>query len=170
VRTNTATLRDLWMGDLKTLSSLQRQIARALPRCIAAAVSDDLRRAFEEQLAHHHEQAARLRRVFETLRMDGRGAFNRSAHSLLADVNGAIRRRLPAQLSDVATIAAVQRIHHQAIAAYGTARAYAELLGETNAMHLLDQTLGEVKAADRLLTEIARDIVARPRLLQPNRR
>jgi Domain of unknown function (DUF892) len=117
VRTNTATLRDLWIGDLRTLSSLQRQIARALPRCIKAARSDDLRRAFEEQHAHHDEQAARLRRIFETLGVDGRGAFNRSAHSLVAEMNGAIRRRLPAQLRDVAAIAAIpaprdRRVRH----------------------------------------------------------
>jgi ferritin-like metal-binding protein YciE len=59
---------------------------------------------------------------------------------------------------DAAIIAAAQRVEHYEIAAYGTVRTYAELLGEDNAVQLLEQTLEEEKETDQKLTDLASDI------------
>lgn len=56
---------------------------------------------------------------------------------------------------DVALIAAVQRVEHCEIAAYGSARTMAGELGLGDARDLLDETLGEESEADGLLTKIA---------------
>ena len=59
---------------------------------------------------------------------------------------------------DAGLIAAAQRVEHYEIAAYGSARTYAELLGEREAVRLLSETLEEEKAADSKLSQVAKKI------------
>ena len=59
------------------------------------------------------------------------------------------------QVRDAGIIAAAQKVEHYEIASYGTARTFAQLLGNERAAELLQQTLDEEKAADEKLTEIA---------------
>jgi ferritin-like metal-binding protein YciE len=59
---------------------------------------------------------------------------------------------------DAGLISAAQRVEHYEIAAYGTVRTYAELLGEDQAAQLLEQTLEEEKETDQKLTDLASDI------------
>jgi hypothetical protein len=48
-----------------------------------------------------------------------------------------------------------QRVEHYEIAGYGTVRAYAQLMGHTNAAKLLQSTLDEEAATDKKLTDAA---------------
>ncbi|HLJ79480.1 MAG TPA: DUF892 family protein, partial [Acidobacteriaceae bacterium] len=55
-------------------------------------------------------------------------------------------------------IADAQRVEHYEISAYGTARTFADLLGEKQIVRLLEQTLEEEKAADAKLNQCAQNI------------
>jgi hypothetical protein len=59
---------------------------------------------------------------------------------------------------DAALIGAAQRVEHYEIAAYGTASAFAKLLGETEQVSLLEETLQEEKETDEKLTTLAQEI------------
>jgi ferritin-like metal-binding protein YciE len=59
---------------------------------------------------------------------------------------------------DAALISAAQRVEHYEIAAYGTVRTWADLLGENEASNLLEKTLEEEKETDQKLTELAEEI------------
>ena len=59
---------------------------------------------------------------------------------------------------DAGLISAAQRVEHSEMAAYGTVRTYAELLGQSQVAKLLDETLEEEKAADQKLTWIAKKV------------
>jgi ferritin-like metal-binding protein YciE len=59
------------------------------------------------------------------------------------------------QVKDAALIGAAQRVEHYEIAAYGTARTLAELLGHQKAVDMLQQTLNEEKETDEKLTQLA---------------
>jgi ferritin-like metal-binding protein YciE len=61
-------------------------------------------------------------------------------------------------LMDAALIGAAQRVEHYEIAAYGTVRAFAETLGESEHVSLLEATLAEEKETDDKLTELAGEI------------
>jgi ferritin-like metal-binding protein YciE len=65
----------------------------------------------------------------------------------------------PSALRDAGLIAAANRVEHYEIAAYGSAKTFAEQLGRDNAAILLEQTLQEEKMADQKLTDIAKSIV-----------
>jgi ferritin-like metal-binding protein YciE len=60
---------------------------------------------------------------------------------------------------DAAITAGAQIIEHYEIAGYGTARSYAQALGQTEAVQLLEQTLNEEKQTDQQLTQVAEQIV-----------
>jgi ferritin-like metal-binding protein YciE len=55
---------------------------------------------------------------------------------------------------DAALIAAAQRVEHYEIASYGCLITYAGLLGNGEAVRLLEQTLAEEEAADEALTAL----------------
>ena len=57
-----------------------------------------------------------------------------------------------------AIIGAAQKVEHYEIAGYGTVRTFAELLGEDEAVSLLEETLEEEKETDQKLTELADQI------------
>ena len=56
---------------------------------------------------------------------------------------------------DAALIGAAQKVEHYEIAGYGTARAWARLLGYDKAVRLLEETLNEESAANEKLTKVA---------------
>ena len=59
---------------------------------------------------------------------------------------------------DAGLISTAQRVEHYEIAAYGCARTYAELIGDSEGASLLKATLTEEKATDAKLTDLARSI------------
>ncbi len=56
---------------------------------------------------------------------------------------------------DAGLIAAAQRVEQYKMAGYGTARTYAELLGDKKGAKLLQTTLDEEGATDKKLTKLA---------------
>ena len=56
---------------------------------------------------------------------------------------------------DAGLIAAAQKVEHYEIATYGTVRNFAQRLGLSSAASMLQQTLDEEGATDKLLTQIA---------------
>jgi ferritin-like metal-binding protein YciE len=61
----------------------------------------------------------------------------------------------PQPVLDAGIIGAAQRVEHYEIAAYGTVRSFAELLGESQQASLLEETLNEEREADEKLTQIS---------------
>ncbi len=70
-----------------------------------------------------------------------------------------IEEDLDDNAKDAGLIGAAQKVEHYEIAAYGTARTHAELLGYTKAAKLLQQTLDEEGATDKKLTQLAESII-----------
>ena len=69
-----------------------------------------------------------------------------------------LMKEVSKDVRDAAIIAAAQRVEHYEIAAYGTARTYATLLGFEEAASMLEQTLEEEKEADQTLSELADEL------------
>jgi ferritin-like metal-binding protein YciE len=62
---------------------------------------------------------------------------------------------------DAALIAAAQAVEHYEMTRYGTLIAWAQQLGHSNVLPLLNQTLDEEKATDKKLTAVAQAKVNR---------
>ena len=63
------------------------------------------------------------------------------------------------EIIDALLISAAQRVEHYEIAGYGSARTFAELLGEDDAVTLLQQTLDEESETNEKLTKLAEGTV-----------
>ena len=151
-------LRDLWVDELKDLYHAENQILKALPKMAKAAVDEELRTAFEEHLEQTRGHVDRLEKVFELIDEAPKGKRCKGMEGIIAEGKEMLEMDLPEPVGDAALIAAAQRVEHYEIAAYGTVRTYAEILGESEAMDLLEETLNEEKETDERLTGIAETV------------
>jgi ferritin-like metal-binding protein YciE len=63
------------------------------------------------------------------------------------------------EVKDAGLISAAQRVEHYEMAGYGTARAYAELLGDQEGARLLQTTLEEERQTDEKLSKLAKSAI-----------
>jgi ferritin-like metal-binding protein YciE len=151
-------LKELYIDELRDLYSAENQILKALPRMAKAASSDELRQGFEEHLEQTKEHVARLEQIFGALDESPKGKKCMGMEGLLKEGAEVMGEDFEEAVMDSALIGAAQRVEHYEIAAYGTAREFANLLGETEAASLLDETLNEEKETDEKLTDLAKEI------------
>ncbi|CAG0927941.1 Protein YciF [Thermoflexales bacterium] len=152
-------LKELYVEHLRDLYSAENQITKALPRMAKKANSEELKRAFKEHLEQTENQIARLEQIFTTIEKSPRGKKCVGMEGLIEEGKEVLSEKMEAEVRDAALIAAAQKVEHYEIAAYGTVRAYAELLGEEEAVQLLTETLEEEAATDEKLTGIAESTI-----------
>lgn len=152
-------LGSLFEEELKDLYDAEKQITKALPKMIKKAGADELRTAFEEHLQQTEQHIERLEQVFEQLEMPARGKKCVGMQNLIKEGQEMMAEADDDDVRDALMIAAAQKIEHYEIAAYGTLRVWADLLGHTDAVSLLEETLDEEKETDQRLTGIAEGMV-----------
>jgi ferritin-like metal-binding protein YciE len=151
-------LKELYIDELRDLYSAENQLVKALPKMAKAASSGELRQGFEEHLEQTKEHVARLEQIFEALDESPKGKKCMGMEGLVKEGAEAMEEDFEDAVMDSALIGAAQRVEHYEIAAYGTTREFANLLGETEAASLLEETLNEEKETDEKLTELAKEI------------
>ena len=77
---------------------------------------------------------------------------------LIAEGEEMMKAKSEPEVLDAALITAAQRVEHYEIACYGTARTYADVLGQEDYSRLLQETLNEEKQTDQLLNSLASKI------------
>lgn len=152
------TLRELLIDELQDLHSAEQQITKALPKMIKASHNSALRQAFEHHLEETRNHVTRLDQIFKRMNESPKGKTCEGMKGLLKEGEERIKDGGEAEVLDAGIISAAQRVEHYEIAAYGSARTYAELLGDQDAVRLLNQTLEEEKTADSKLNQVARTV------------
>jgi ferritin-like metal-binding protein YciE len=152
-------LDDLLLHDLKDLYNAEAQILKALPRMAKKASAPELRRAFELHVRQTEGQIKRLERIFDSLGQKAKGKTCKGMQGLIEEGKEMMSEDIEDDVLDAALIAAAQKVEHYEMAAYGTARAYAEMLGNDLAAKLLQQTLDEEMETDKKLTALAEQLV-----------
>ena len=150
-----ATLKDLYIHELKDLYSAEKQIIKALPKMAKAATHPDLVAGFKQHLEETKEHAVRLVTILKSHEQTTRGPKCKGMEGVIAEGAEMIEEEADDEVRDAGLIAAAQRVEHYEIAGYGSARTYAELLGDTKGAKLLQTTLDEEGATDKKLTELA---------------
>lgn len=152
------TMEKLFIEELKDLYSAENQITKALPKMVKAATSNDLKKAFENHLKETENQIERLVEICNMIGASPKGKTCNGMKGVLEEGSEALKEMEAGDVRDAALISAAQRVEHYEMAAYGTVRTYAELLGRVEASKLLEQTLEEEKAADQKLTTISQKV------------
>jgi ferritin-like metal-binding protein YciE len=153
-----STLEDLLVEELKDLYSAENQLLKALPKMAKAATSKALKAGFEKHLKQTEGHVERLEQVCETLDVSPKGKKCKAMEGLIEEGADVIEEDAEAEVKDAALIAAAQKVEHYEIAGYGCVRTYAELLGNSKAAKLLQQTLDEEADTDKALTKLAESI------------
>ncbi|MBX9652856.1 ferritin-like domain-containing protein [bacterium] len=149
------TLENLLVHELKDLLSAEKQLTKALPKMAKAAASEALRTAFQDHLEETKGHVNRLEEAFRLLEKSPRAEHCKAMEGLIEEGADLIEEEGESQVKDAALIGAAQRVEHYEIAAYGTARTLAQMIGNEDVAKLLEETLEEEKAADEKLTDIA---------------
>jgi len=152
-------LKDLYVEELKDLYNAENQLLKALPRMARKASSPDLRAAFEEHLGQTERQVNRLEKIFKGLGEKPTGKTCKAMKGLVEEGKEIIEEDGDGAVLDAALIGAAQKVEHYEIASYGTARTFASLLGEEDAVTALQKTLDEEAATDKKLTALAESLV-----------
>jgi ferritin-like metal-binding protein YciE len=148
----------LFIEELKDLYSAENQIIKALPKMANAATSKELKKAFENHLRETEGQLERLVQICNIIGSNPKGKTCEGMKGVLEEGASMLHDAAEGDVRDAAMISAAQRVEHYEMAAYGTVRTYAQLLGQTQCAKLLDETLEEEKAADQKLTSIAEKV------------
>jgi ferritin-like metal-binding protein YciE len=152
-------LHELFVDELQDLYDAENRILKALPKMAEQAQSAELKSGFQEHERQTQQQVRRLDQIFDQLReVDRKGKTCKGIQGILEEGEKVMKDAKDPDVRDAAMIAAAQRVEHYEIAAYGTVRTYATLLGQREWAQLLQQTLDEEKSTDKKLTALSEDI------------
>ncbi len=148
------TVEKLLVEELKELYSAENQITKALPKMAKNANAAELRTALETHLHQTEGQIKRLDRVFGIL---GKSATGKTCEGMkgLLEEGDRVMKESEGDVRDAAMISAAQKVEHYEMAGYGSARAWAQQLGQAEIADLLQQTLSEEGETDHKLSQLA---------------
>ncbi|MBV8630576.1 MAG: ferritin-like domain-containing protein [Silvibacterium sp.] len=152
---NIDSLRELYVNQLKSMLSAERQITDALPKMIDKSTDTQLRQAFQSHLQETEGHVQRLEQILSEAADDTDDIKCKVLDSMVDEAESMISDVHDDSVRDALLIAAGQRVEHFEMASYGTLRNWAQILGETGHAQMLEQTLNEEKHADQLLTQIS---------------
>jgi ferritin-like metal-binding protein YciE len=148
-------LDDLYSQKLQLLLDAEHQGLDAIPQLAGAVHDPKLRDALQQ---HRRESEEHVQRLQQLIDAQSRGSQNQECTSMRALIQEAQRTLSTIQdpdTIDAFVIGAQQAIEHHEIAAYGTARSWAQELGRNDDARTLQQTLDEEGNADKQLSTIA---------------
>ncbi len=148
-------LKEVFLDELADVLHAEKQITKALPKMIKAAESDELREALEEHLQETENQIDRLEQVFAECDAKAKTKPCKGMQGIIEEGEEMVKESKNTPALDAVIISAAQKVEHYEIASYGTLAAWAEQMGNDNAVRLLNEILEEEKAADEKLTEVA---------------
>jgi ferritin-like metal-binding protein YciE len=151
-------LRELFIDELADVYSAEQQLVKALPKMAKAATSDELREGFEQHLEQTQEHVSRVEQVFEIFGEKAKPKKCEAMAGLIKEAQEALGEDAEGAVMDALLIACAQKVEHYEIASYGTLRAWAEVLDESEAVSLLEETESEEKETDDKLTTLSETI------------
>jgi ferritin-like metal-binding protein YciE len=152
-------LEDLLFLELDDLYDAEKRLCDALPKMADAATSPALKQAFQQHLLQTQRQVSRLEQIFVDLERPAGRETCEAMKGLIKEGAEIIDATGSHDVKDAALISAAQRVEHYEMAGYGSARTFAQHLGHSNVVRLLQMTLDEEKETDRQLTQLAEESI-----------
>ncbi len=150
----------LFMDQLKDIYWAEKALVKALGKMQKAATSEELADAISNHQEQTREHVNRLERVFESLGQTAKAKKCPAMEGLIEEGQEVIDdTEEDSSVRDAGLIICAQKIEHYEIATYGSLRTLAGRMGHEEVARLLDQTLGEEKETDVLLTQLAESSV-----------
>ncbi|MGL4609916.1 MAG: ferritin-like domain-containing protein [Trueperaceae bacterium] len=153
--------KDLYVEQLRDLYSAEDQLVDALPKMAQAAHSSELREGFEMHLEQTRQQRDQVEQLITQMGEKTSGHTCKGMKGIIAEGQETIdnHKKSDPAIADAALIAAAQRVEHYEIAGYGSARSLAEMMGEGEAVQVLDRIAKEEGETDHKLTDLAQNLI-----------
>ena len=151
-------LAKIFEDTLKDIYWAEKHLVKALPKMSKAAYDEQLSAAFNDHLQQTQTHVERLEQVFEQLGKKPQAKKCPAMEGLVEEGNEAIEEYEEGYARDAALIIAAQKIEHYEIAAYGSLKAHAKMMGEEEIAALLEETELEEGNTDKKLTKISETV------------
>jgi ferritin-like metal-binding protein YciE len=152
-------LQDAFLHELKDLYSAEKQLTKALPKMAKGAVNAELAAGFEQHLEETLEHVNRLEVIFQELDASSRGEKCKGMAGLIQEGSKLLEEDGEPAVIVALLVTAAQKVEHYEIAGYGSAIAFAEMLGLKKVSSVLKRTLSEEEATDKKLTQLAESTI-----------
>jgi ferritin-like metal-binding protein YciE len=149
------TLEDLFHETLKDIYYAERKILKALPKMAKGAEAQGLKAAFEKHKEQTEGHVERLQQVFELFGKRAQGKTCPAIDGIIEEGEEIMEDFKGTPALDAGLISAAQAVEHYEITRYGTLKRWAQNLGMSDAVRLLDMTLKEEEKTDVDLTRLA---------------
>ena len=153
------TLEKLYVDELRDIYNAENQLLKALPKMAKGSSSPDLKSGFEKHLRQTETHVQRLEQIFAELDESPKGKTCQAMKGLIEEGSEILKEDGEESVLDAGIIVAAQKVEHYEMAAYGSARTFARLLGQDKAAELLQSTLDEESETNESLNQLAENIV-----------
>jgi ferritin-like metal-binding protein YciE len=149
------TLRNLFLDELADRLDSEKRLVNAMPGMIKIASCAKLRAVIETHLMQTERHVTKVEKVFKLF--GEKPCVNRceATLGLLTEGTEVATENKGLPVINAALVLVAQKIEHYEIASYGALREWAMLLGNKPAAAILKEILGEEKAANQALIDVA---------------
>jgi ferritin-like metal-binding protein YciE len=154
-----ARFEELFQHQLEELYDAETRMADALPKLVADSSSETLTRALQAHLDETKQHVSRLETIFEQMGEEAVGRRCEGMRGLVDEAETALTKGVKSPVIDLAIVIAARKMEHYEIAAYESAYAIAETLGQEDIALVLREILNEETQADGMLSSIAEGIL-----------
>jgi len=152
---NIQDLRTLYISNLKKTLDMEQKITKALPNLIEKSTDSELSNAFRTHLEETKGHVSKVEKLMQKHAGDTDTETCKVIDGLITEASDTIKDVTDPSLRNIALIGAAQQVEHHEIAVYGTLRRWAEILGLSDDVKILQSIEKEEGNADHLLTEIS---------------
>jgi ferritin-like metal-binding protein YciE len=152
---NIEDLRTLYVTNLKKALDMEQKITDALPKMIEKSTDSELAAAFRTHLEETKGHVAKVESLLRKATGEAKTETCKVINGLTTEASDTIKDVKDPTVRDVALIGAAQEVEHHEIAIYGTLRTWANILGKTDDVNILNSILDEEENADAILTGIS---------------
>jgi len=149
----------LYVSNLKDMRDAEQQMTDALPGLVEKASSAELKAALKEHLTTTESHLDTVEQLLEAATGSKRGKKCKGMAGLVEEGKEVLESEGDPDVIDAGLIVAAQKAEHYEMAAYGSLKAFAQMLGNREAAKLFDEILDEERRADRRLSEIAESLI-----------
>jgi ferritin-like metal-binding protein YciE len=151
-------LEDLLVDTVKDIYYAEKKLLKAIPKMMKKADSTELKDALENHLEETEGQVEKVEKIFKELGVTPKGKKCHAIEGLIEEGEEVMAENLEPKVRDAGIIVSAQKIEHYEMAAYGSIRTFAEILGFDKVADLAQDILDEEGNADKVLNDIAMSI------------
>ncbi len=150
---------DLLYTGLTYVHDFEQKISQEASKMAEASSDPELKEMFEKSVTKGQHYAERIQQVFSKLGKQPESNDNPIAKAMIGEVENMIENTDRSAVRDAALIVAANQQQLYRVAAYGSLKDYAGLIGKEDAVKDLAQNLEESKNGDEKLTRIGQEKV-----------